>query len=298
MKMKSRHWSSCPLMTPPIIAAALTGYPNRPSHNHSSRSQTRRSKRGRSCGGATRQITAEVRASRGFLPQPELLQAGGPREACSRVPQPKCENFHLPKYYAVCADRPKRPGFRPERPSRRSSGGNGKRVLCRLYNALKGKCTMVRTASPNTISLRFALVDAKIPDAAVNTVATYAPYASTAYSVTSRVFNKGVGYLQVPLRSRLSPPTRSKGLCYGRPSTSAAALRHLSPTRSITGGMCGICSRHGVSSSARGCKTWACVVDSETICFAPVRYNRVRGKVTKCAWSWRPTALNSGSSSS
>jgi hypothetical protein len=63
-----------------------------------------------------------------------------------------------------------------------------------LYNAIKGHCTMTQKAEPNTIHFRFALVDTKEPDATVNTVATFAPYASTAYSVASFAFNKGVGY--------------------------------------------------------------------------------------------------------
>jgi hypothetical protein len=42
--------------------------------------------------------------------------------------------------------------------------------------------------------MRFALVDTKVPNATLNTVATYTPYASTAYSAASFVFNKGVGY--------------------------------------------------------------------------------------------------------
>jgi hypothetical protein len=42
--------------------------------------------------------------------------------------------------------------------------------------------------------MRFALVDAKFPNATVNTVATYTPYASTAYGLTSLAFNNGVGY--------------------------------------------------------------------------------------------------------
>jgi hypothetical protein len=53
---------------------------------------------------------------------------------------------------------------------------------------------MVRRGSRGTVHLRFALVDAKEPNPTINTVATYAPYASTAYSVASFAFNKGVGY--------------------------------------------------------------------------------------------------------
>jgi hypothetical protein len=44
---------------------------------------------------------------------------------------------------------------------------------------------MVASPSLGTMRGRFALVDAKIPDAIVNTVATYTPYASTAYGLAS-----------------------------------------------------------------------------------------------------------------
>ena len=47
---------------------------------------------------------------------------------------------------------------------------------------------------PGTLVLRFALVDASTPNAAVNTVATYTPYVSTAYGLASVAFNNGVGY--------------------------------------------------------------------------------------------------------
>jgi hypothetical protein len=42
--------------------------------------------------------------------------------------------------------------------------------------------------------MRFALVDAKIPNSTENTVATYTPYVSTAYSLASLAFNNGLGY--------------------------------------------------------------------------------------------------------
>lgn len=76
---------------------------------------------------------------------------------------------------------------------------HGKRALANaayadIYAALKGHCQMVQTTSPGTIHFRFALIDTKEPNAVLNTVATYAPYASTAYSVASFAFNKGVGY--------------------------------------------------------------------------------------------------------
>jgi hypothetical protein len=63
-----------------------------------------------------------------------------------------------------------------------------------LYKALAKRCRMVRTASPGTLRMKFALVDAKASNATENTVATYTPYVSTAYDLGSFAFNKGVGY--------------------------------------------------------------------------------------------------------
>ena len=53
---------------------------------------------------------------------------------------------------------------------------------------------MVNKPGPGTMRIRIALVDAKTPNKLINTAATYTPYASTAYSIVSRAFNKGVGY--------------------------------------------------------------------------------------------------------
>ena len=53
---------------------------------------------------------------------------------------------------------------------------------------------MVTAPSPGTMRMRFALFDAKIPNSTENTVATYTPYVSTAYSLASLAFNNGVGY--------------------------------------------------------------------------------------------------------
>jgi len=53
---------------------------------------------------------------------------------------------------------------------------------------------MVTSPSPGTMRMRFALVDAKIPNATENTVATYTPYVGAAYGLASLAFNNGVGY--------------------------------------------------------------------------------------------------------
>jgi len=63
-----------------------------------------------------------------------------------------------------------------------------------LYSALSRRCQMVTAPSPGRRRMRFALVDAKIPNSTENTVATYTPYVSTAYSLASLAFNNGFGY--------------------------------------------------------------------------------------------------------
>jgi hypothetical protein len=63
-----------------------------------------------------------------------------------------------------------------------------------LYKAPSRRCQMWTAPAPGTMRMRFALVDAKIPNATVNTVATYTPYANTAYGLASLAFNNGVAY--------------------------------------------------------------------------------------------------------
>jgi hypothetical protein len=56
-----------------------------------------------------------------------------------------------------------------------SSPARSNLLYSEIYNALKGHCTMVQKAQPDTLHFRFALVDTKEPNATINTVATYAP---------------------------------------------------------------------------------------------------------------------------
>ena len=66
--------------------------------------------------------------------------------------------------------------------------------------------------------MRFALVDAKIPNATVNTVATYTPFASTAYSLAFARVQQWRGILR---RHRDGPKAmrrmRRMAACSGKP---------------------------------------------------------------------------------
>jgi len=149
---------------------------------------------GQLVGGGTKQMALDAPPVGGFLPRPELLRPGGPGRANFVYLN---TNVDISNYKKIMID-----------PVTIWSGPNSElnkvpadqqRALANLlyselYNALKGHCTLTQKAEPNTLHFRFALVDTKEPNATINTVATFAPYASTAYSVASFAFNKGVGY--------------------------------------------------------------------------------------------------------
>jgi hypothetical protein len=149
---------------------------------------------GQIIGGGTKQMAVDASEVGKFLPQPELLAPGGPGRAGLVYLNPKVP---LSNYNKVMID-PVSIWAGPDS-DLNSVPAEQKRALANaayaaVYNALKGHCHMVQKASPGTIQFRFALVDTKQPNAVINTVATYAPYASTAYTLASFAFNKGVGY--------------------------------------------------------------------------------------------------------
>jgi len=148
---------------------------------------------GQIVGGGTVQVT-NVQPVGGFLPQPSLLQPGGNGRAALYSLN---SDISLSKYSKIILD-PVQIWAAPDSQlntipaNQRQAAANT--FYSDLYNALKQHCQMVRKPGPGTLRMRFALVDAKLPNAAVNTVATYTPYASTAYGVASLAFNGGVGY--------------------------------------------------------------------------------------------------------
>lgn len=149
---------------------------------------------GQLVGGATKQMALDAPPASGFLPHPELLQPGGPGRADLLYLAP---DARLSSYKKVMLDPVSI--WAGSHSALNSVPADQQRALANLfyselYNALRGHCTLVQSAQPNTIHFHIALVDTKEPNATINTVATYAPYASTAYSVASFAFNKGVGY--------------------------------------------------------------------------------------------------------
>lgn len=149
---------------------------------------------GQLIGGGTKQMAVDPSEIGRFLPQPELLTAGGPGKAAYLYINPNVNfaSYHKLMVGAVTIWAGPNSQLNGVPADQRLALANA--AYADIYNALRRHCQLVRTASPGTIYLHFALVDTKVPNAALNTVATFAPYASAAYSVTSFVFNKGVGY--------------------------------------------------------------------------------------------------------
>ena len=149
---------------------------------------------GQVVGGATKQMAVDASEFGTFLPQPELLAPGGPGKADFVYFDPSVNfaDYHniLMEPVSIWAG----PNSELNKVPADQQKALANAAYSDIYNALKGHCRMVRKAGPNTIRFRFALVDTKEPNATVNTVATYAPYASAAYGLASLAFNKGVGY--------------------------------------------------------------------------------------------------------
>ncbi|MBV9202217.1 MAG: DUF3313 domain-containing protein [Alphaproteobacteria bacterium] len=148
---------------------------------------------GQIIGGDTKQLT-DVQPVAGFLPEPSLLHRGGAGQAdlVYRSPTANFASYNkvILEPVAIWAAPDSQLNTVPA--AQRQAAVN--KFNSDLYNALSRRCQIVTSPSPGTMRMRFALVDAKIPNATVNTVATYTPYASTAYSLASLAFNNGVGY--------------------------------------------------------------------------------------------------------
>jgi hypothetical protein len=145
-------------------------------------------------GGATKQMEVEAAPSDGFLPRPDLLTRGQPGQASLVYLNPDVD---FTRYSTVNLAPPRiiagpDSGLNDVPEKDRQDLANV--FYSETYDQLKTGCQMVQTPTAGTIVIQAALTDAKIPNTAVNTVATYAPYASIGYNVASLAFNKGVGY--------------------------------------------------------------------------------------------------------
>jgi hypothetical protein len=148
---------------------------------------------GQVVGGATEQI-ANVQPVGGFLPNPSLLYAGGTGQPdlVYRNPSVVFSSYDQVLLEPVSVWSGPNATFTNLPPAQRQALAD--KFYSDLYQTLSTHCALATAARGRTIRLRFALVDATAPNPVLNTVATYTPYASSAYDAASFIFNKGVGY--------------------------------------------------------------------------------------------------------
>ena len=148
---------------------------------------------GQIVGGATKQVV-NVQPVGGFLPDPSLLQPGGPGNPAliyrSSTATPASYSRVLLEPVTVWAGPSST--FTNLPPAQRQTLAN--KFYADLRTAIAKHCVLTTQAAPGTIQLRFALVDATAPNPVLNTIATYTPYASSAYDAASFLLNNGVGY--------------------------------------------------------------------------------------------------------
>jgi Protein of unknown function (DUF3313) len=173
-------------------------------------------KPGQIVGGGTKQI-AGVQPVGGFLPSPSLLNPGGAGQAdlVYRSPTADFASYDKVILEPVAIWAPPDSPLNTVPVEQRQAAANA--FYSDLSNALSRRCQMVTAPSPGTMRMRFALVDAKIPNATENTVATYTPYVSTAYSLASFAFNNGVDTSPAPRRQKAMRRMRRTAACSGKP---------------------------------------------------------------------------------
>ena len=148
---------------------------------------------GQIVGGATKEMV-DVQPVSGFLPQPSLLQSGGNGRAALYYVNP---DVSLSSYNKIMLDPVQvwtAPGSQLSNVPANQRTAAANTFYSDLFAAAKQNCNMTKTPGPGTLRMRFALVDAELPNPVKNTIATYTPYLSTAYSAASFALNDGVGY--------------------------------------------------------------------------------------------------------
>lgn len=148
---------------------------------------------GRIVGGATRQVH-DVSSVSGFLPQPALLQPGGSGDPALIYRNPGVDSSH---YGALILDpvsvwAGSGSAFTKTPVAEQQALAN--KFTSDLAAALRTRCRVTTQPGPGVLRVRIALVDAHPANATMNTIATYVPFVSAAYSGASYAFNKDIAY--------------------------------------------------------------------------------------------------------
>lgn len=184
------HARKCPIAAFGRVAIVLLGLPAACQQIDAAKNSLQT---GQIVGGGTVQMT-DVQPVGGFLPQPALLQPGTAGEAALTYRNPAIK---FSAYHAVMLE-PVQLWLAPGSPldgvpqKQRQAAAN--LFYSDLKDAIQQHCQFATTPAPGVMRFQFAVVNAKLPNAALNTLALYTPYESGAYDAASLLFNKGVGY--------------------------------------------------------------------------------------------------------
>ncbi len=140
----------------------------------------------------TKQIT-DVQPVGGFLPDPSLLQEGKEGQPALVYLNP---GTNWPSYTKILLEpvtlwTGANSKLNDVPPEKRQAFANA--LYGELYNAASQRCQMVTTASPGTLTVRFALVEAEASNPALNTISTYVPQARILSTLGGYAFNSGAG---------------------------------------------------------------------------------------------------------
>jgi hypothetical protein len=143
-------------------------------------------------GGDTKQIAGAMPTD-GYLPQPELLQAGN--GLWDLVYLKPGIDFHTYKaVYIAPVAIVSGPNSQLASASPALRDELADTFYSDIYTAVSKSCIVAPAAGPGVVVFNVALSDATSSDGAAKTIATYVPYVNVAYKLGSTAFNGGVGY--------------------------------------------------------------------------------------------------------
>jgi len=145
-------------------------------------------------GGSTKQVEDVPAPSDGFLPEPALLtRASGTLWTLTSM-QPDLNFARYNAIYIAPVTVVTGPASQLATLPADQRYKLANTFYSELVTAVRQSCKVATRPGPGVVEFHVAISDATTSDGTVKTVATYAPYVSSAYKLGSFAFNNGVGY--------------------------------------------------------------------------------------------------------
>src|SRR4051794_26964153 len=166
---------------------------------------------GQLIGGGTRQMAVDPTQIGGFLPHPELLQAGGQGRADLLYINPSANMSSYNQLMIGPVTIWAAPGSQLNNVPADQRLALTNAAYSDIYYALAQRCQIVQAASPGTIYLQFALVDTTVPNATLNTVRHMLPMSARPTASPRLPSTTALATSRGPRPGRCMPPTRPTG---------------------------------------------------------------------------------------